>query len=399
MHKSIAIFAPQDRFNYGDLLFAIMLEYGLNKTSPGTFRFQKYGLVKADFSDEGGFNVFSYKRLKKDLNQGKTDAIIVAGGECLRADWNGLYSFINPLYFKLFRHPRIPFFFKKSLWVRSFLGGVSDNPFLINKSDFQNDFQVIYNLVGGGYNLPSEKLNRLKKADYISFREKASAQFTSEKLQNHEVFLVPDSAIIMEDIYPKDDFLTSSKIPVTIRNILQTKYIFFQISKYKSDNKLDEIALQLKNIAETTGMKVILCPIGTAKGHEDHIPLKMIYQKIKEYAIFIDHISLESIMALIAYAQLYIGNSLHGVITAMSYGLPYIALNKKQIKLKYYLECWAPPELMEIQDVDDFKNQAEAHLSNSFLGNKIRQKTEVQKDLYYQSLQRISNTILKNERG
>lgn len=395
MKKKIALFGPHDRFNYGDLLFAIMLEHGLNKVSPNSFDFTKYSLVEADFTAKGGFKTFAYKRLKKDINSKNIDTVIVAGGESLRADWNGLYSFISPIYFKIFRHPRIPNFFKKNEWVKYFLGGVSDNPFLVNKSDFGNNINVIYNSVGGGTNLSKDRLGILKRGDYLSFRENKSFQFVKDNLSEKDVFLVPDSAIIMDDIYPKADFLSSEKIPLEIKEILKSKYVFFQISKYKNDNKLAEIAQQLKSLAETNGVKIVLCPIGTAKGHEDHVPLEEIYQNIKEHSILIKDVSVDIIMALIAYSQLYIGNSLHGIITAMSYRLPYVALNKKQIKIIYYLDSWAIDGLKEVQDTDNFLATAQFCLEDQTLSAQIDEKTIQQKDLYYSSLKRISKIILE----
>ena len=395
MKKKIALFGPHDRFNYGDLLFAIMLEHGLNKVSPNSFDFTKYSLVEADFTAKGGFKTFAYKRLKKDINSKNIDTVIVAGGESLRADWNGLYSFISPIYFKIFRHPRIPNFFKKNEWVKYFLGGVSDNPFLVNKSDFGNNINVIYNSVGGGTNLSKDRLGILKRGDYLSFRENKSFQFVKDNLSEKDVFLVPDSAIIMDDIYPKADFLSSEKIPLEIKEILKSKYVFFQISKYKNDNKLAEIAQQLKSLAETNGVKIVLCPIGTAKGHEDHIPLEEIYQNIKEHSILIKDVSVDIIMALIAYSQLYIGNSLHGIITAMSYRLPYVALNKKQIKIIYYMDSWAIDGLKEVQDTDIFLGTAQFCLEDQTLSAQIDEKTIQQKDLYYSSLKRISKIILE----
>lgn len=395
MKKKIALFGPHDRFNYGDLLFAIMLEHGLNKISPNSFDFTKYSIVDADFTAKGGFKTFAYKRLKKDINSKNIDTVIVAGGESLRADWNGLYSFISPIYFKIFRHPRIPNFFKKNEWVKYFLGGVSDNPFLVNKSDFGNNINVIYNSVGGGTNLSKDRLEILESGDYLSFRENKSFQFVKDNLSEKDVFLVPDSAIIMDDIYPKADFLSSEKIPLEIKEILKSKYVFFQISKYKNDNKLAEIAQQLKSLAETNGVKIVLCPIGTAKGHEDHVPLEEIYQNIKEHSILIKDVSVDIIMALIAYSQLYIGNSLHGIITAMSYRLPYVALNKKQIKIIYYMDSWAIDSLKVVQDTDNFLGTAQFCLEDQTLSAQIDEKTIQQKDLYYSSLKRISKIILE----
>ncbi|MPT32102.1 MAG: hypothetical protein E2600_10660 [Chryseobacterium sp.] len=398
MKKKIALFGPHDRFNYGDLLFAIMLEHGLSKVSPDKFDFKKYSLVEADFSAKGGFKTLSYRRLKKDINNNNINTVIVAGGECLSANWNGLYSFISPLYFKIFRHPKVPTFFKKNIWVKKLLGGTSDNPYLINKPDFDKDIKVIYNSVGGGNGLAKNKLDILETGNYLSFREKRSLQYIMDNIQRDDIFLVPDCAIIMDEVYPKENFLTNSRIPSNIKEIFKEKYIFFQISRYKNDNKLEEIAQQLKTLSEMHNAKIILCPIGTAKGHEDHVPLEVIHQKLKDHSILIENISIEIIMGLIAYSQLYIGNSLHGIITAMSYRLPYIALNKKQLKIVHYLDCWGAENLQEVQNIDAFLEKAHFCMQEENLSQKIAEKTYQQKDLYYDSLKRISNTILENDR-
>jgi Polysaccharide pyruvyl transferase. len=398
MKKKIALFGPHDRFNYGDLLFAIMLEHGLSKVSPDKFDFKKYSLVEADFSAKGGFKTLSYRRLKKDINNNNINTVIVAGGECLSANWNGLYSFISPLYFKIFRHPKVPTFFKKNIWVKKLLGGTSDNPYLINKPDFDKDIKVIYNSVGGGNGLAKNKLDILETGNYLSFREKRSSQYIMDNIQRDDIFLVPDCAIIMDEVYPKENFLTNSRIPSNIKEIFKEKYIFFQISRYKNDNKLEEIAQQLKTLSEMHNAKIILCPIGTAKGHEDHVPLEVIHQKLNDHSILIENISIEIIMGLIAYSQLYIGNSLHGIITAMSYRLPYIALNKKQLKIVHYLDCWGAENLQEVQNIDAFLEKAHFCMQEENLSQKIAEKTSQQKDLYYDSLKRISNTILENDR-
>ncbi len=66
--KKLALFGPHDRFNYGDLLFAIMLEYGLNKIKPNYFRFKKYSLVDADFTSKGGFKTQALEEIIKAID-------------------------------------------------------------------------------------------------------------------------------------------------------------------------------------------------------------------------------------------------------------------------------------------------------------------------------------------
>lgn len=392
--KSIAIFGPHDRFNYGDLLFSIMLQHAMEKSRSHHYNFHNFSLVDADFSGKGAFKTSNYKTLLKQIESGKIDALIVAGGESLRADWNGLYSFISPFYFRIFRHPRLPKYFKKDVFIRKFLGGRSDNPFLINKSDFNNDFRIIYNSVGGGHNMAKNKLVRLKDADYISFRESASVRYVQEHIPEKKIHLVPDCAIIMSDIYLKKDFLIHPNVRDSVNDLLRSgKYIFFQLSKYKNEGKISEAIKQLKSLSEKHKLKIVLCPIGTAKGHEDQEPLQKIHEELEMRSFLVNEPTMEEIMSLIAFSKLYIGNSLHCVITAMSYNVPYLGLNPKQRKIVFYLESWAIPELQQMPKVDEFMAFADQILQSPELNSKIETATTQQKLDYYQSVERITNIL------
>jgi len=96
-------------------------------------------------------------------------------------------------------------------------------------------------------------------------------------------------------------------------------------------------------------------------------------------------------MALIANASLYIGTSLHGVITAMSYGLPYVGLNKKQVKVQQYLKTWGVEELSSIQDPDSFIDYAEQIIETP--SHRILSKSSEEKQRYYKHVNEMYNTI------
>ena len=396
--KKIGILGPHDRFNYGDLLFPIMIKKAIEKKRGISFyEIKNYSLVKANLTNKGGVESENYRKLYRDTDNSEIDALIVAGGESLRTNWNGLYSFINPFYFRIFRHPRIPPFFKKDIFIQKILGGRGKNPFMINRNLFKTKFKIIYNSVGGGQNLSAEKLNIVLNSDYLSFRENNSFDYIKTRTDK-KVFLVPDCAIVMSDFYKKKSFQNSMKIRKEIREMLCNNYIFFQVSKYKNDNKLDEAIQQLNKISNQFNLKIILCPIGTAKGHEDQFPLKYIYSKVnKDYYYYINSPNVEEIMSLIAYSSLYVGTSLHGIITSMSYGVPYIGLTTSQKKLIYYLNSWGIKELNKVLNVENFIKTAEYCLNKGKeLSKKILIQTSHQKEEYYKSVVRFLN-IIDNE--
>src|SRR5699024_3252868 len=141
-------------------------------------------------------------------------------------------------------------------------------------SDFRKKkLKIYYNSVGGGAILKKntkrswEGKKRLDQARLISVRDNR----TFRNLTDFSPRLVPDSALLMSDYFDKK-FLSTQ-----INADLSSDYIFLQVSNLKKPK--DIAAFSKKVIALANGMncKVVLCPIGLAAGHDDHIFLKKLY--------------------------------------------------------------------------------------------------------------------------
>ena len=78
-----------------------------------------------------------------------------------------------------------------------------------------------------------------------------------------------------------------------------------------------------------------------AANHDDKIALKKIYKNINDNRVyFFNKLNVFDIMYCIANCKFFAGTSLHGNITAMSYGVKHIGLNKKITKLDEFLKTW-----------------------------------------------------------
>lgn len=387
--NKIAVFGPHDRINYGDFLFPLMLEHSFSKFANQPISLKKYSLVSSDFSTIGAFSSNNYKQFVSDIENKKIDSIIVAGGESLQAMWSNLYSYISPLYDYFFQKES----FRKNRIFKNIpkyiLGGKSEFPFILNKQDFNTPIDIYYNAVGGGKGMPQNSLHRLSSANMIGLREKESFDYIKHNI-NHAT-LVPDSAIIISDVYKKE---------IDLHQLHNKKYIFLQVAKPKHQNKIKEICEQLTYITENTDLDIILCPIGTAKGHEDHIPLKEIKNHLNnndKIIFFKEQPTIKEIASLIAYSQLYIGTSLHGIITSLSYGTPFIGLNPRQIKLVSYIKTWGGESInLGVYNTDSFLQKALDILDKrEELSNKILENTQQQKEAYYNFAKNIFDNIIK----
>lgn len=357
--KKLVLFGAFDRYNYGDNLMPVLFEMYLKKYRPEVlFEFE---IVYASISSSDLSGYCSPKSLAmndvcKVLPEGS--AILVAGGEvlCARNSTLFLHTLKSvPLYlvFKFFY--RVLNKVDRSVFVKLtkvMYGTKWEFPYIVDKASIPGSVKVVYNTVGGGleglnYKDKSVVVERIVSSDYFSVRDSRVLQ----QLQSfRDVALSPDSACIMSDLID-DDFLMS-RVDLSRLN-LPGKYYVFQASPYKVGASLDVVCEQIKLIFRKTGIKTVLLPIGYATGHDDYSYLKKIKARVGEEAIIFNDNTLWEIMLVIKRSVAFFGTSLHGVITALSYGVPHFGINKDTKKLQAFLSEWGVAPFNRCYRVDE----------------------------------------------
>jgi hypothetical protein len=359
--EKILIIGAFDRYNYGDLLFPLILQKQLDVYNL-EFQYQFFGLVESDLSNEGGLPTQDLKAFYAQCNQpGNKVHIIVAGGEALGVTWHSLFAALNKSYQKIHKyHLKLSRILDLNAIARRFLKGKTALPFVFTKGDFQNVNSVILNSLGGSGLKPAlfERFNflqeKLSKADYLAVRDKTTVE--NLKINNVSAKLFPDSAILMSEFYT-NEFLEKQVTPEVLVYAKAKKgnYVFFQINKKTTVGKQNLIAAELDRIYLAEQVEICLCPIGKALNHDDHLALGEIKQLLKSPSTYFDAYNIWDIMYLIANAKIYIGTSLHGAITAMSYAVPHVGL--KVEKLDAYLHTWGVKENDFAVDFHDIYKQ------------------------------------------
>jgi hypothetical protein len=344
MKKKIAIIGAFDRYNYGDLLFPILLEKEF-ETYRDQFDLEYYALLKSDLSNYGAKITKDFGDLfSEELPEGSI--VVIAGGDVIGAEWITMHQYLQDgldvLFLRFMRkYARLYKQIDRNLAKR--YQSRSDMPWILSKKMFKNNVKVIFNSVGGSNLkvLRSYYQNYLKEnlsdVDYLSVREEDTKSGLKNIGIENEIFVSPDSAVIMSEYFPKE-FLRD-QVRKEIKN-LDENYICFQIKKEYGLKNIETLVDQLDKIYDHYGFRVLLLPIGTAYGHEDHIALKAIKERIKNAEMF-DDLTIFEVMYLIANSKGYIGTSLHGAITSISFEVPYLGLVEDISKLKSFLEKWA----------------------------------------------------------
>ncbi|MFW6047531.1 MAG: polysaccharide pyruvyl transferase family protein [Candidatus Woesearchaeota archaeon] len=388
----IYLYGSFDRFNYGDILFPLILKQYIVSDSQfsNNYKIRFISPFKGDETKRGGLKTKPIKAVFNNFK--KEDSLIIVGGDILTASWLQLYlqRHGNDLKFRIL-HKILSFISRTpnnlmNNYIRYFYGVKHlEKPYAIKNTKKQ--FKLIYNSVGGA-SLSGEIAKKHYKeaifnADLFSVRD----SFTKMNLPNQQAITVsPDIAI-----------LTKEMISLQESNIKMEEHEFFvfQIGKnFITKDRIEQIATQLNSITNKTGLFVILLPIGTAYGHQDHLALKTISRHLRPNSFhLIENTRISDIIKIIANAKFFIGTSLHGAITSMSFENPHFYLNIHIKKLSAYLKTWQIETFSNPLEISNFSETIIEYLQKNFENNKYNNHIKGQKELAMNQLKAISQII------
>lgn len=179
---------------------------------------------------------------------------------------------------------------------------------------------VAWNAPGVPYEFaPTERLAvraALEAASYRAVRDTSSASF----LECGPIHVVPDTALGLAAMWPypslEPDFRAllarSASVP-------PGPYVAVHVKARSLDEPLHQLAARLRDFRATTGRTPVL--IGIGQCHGDDIVAAALARELDGLCIDLSKpLGLREIAAAIAFSDAYVGASLHGYITAASYG-------------------------------------------------------------------------------
>ncbi len=317
--KRMYILCANDRFNYGDLLFPFILKEYFKSTVDD---FVVCSTTSSNMSDKGALPTEDFSCLTK-FSRKYTNILIIGGGECIFCNWQDILGYVST----------------ENTTEKAF---PTQYPFTISKDELRNLDLVMYNSVGCHQLNEREDLysdiqnkNILKTSDYIAVRDSPSSLGISRMNLVH--YRCADSAILMSKVFCRT--YLENAISAKAKAVQSGRYIFFQMGLVHLKGRAKTYAEILNNITRETGLNICLCPIGTAIGHDDPQALDEISDFLHPNTfVIVEEPTIWDIMSLICNSEIYVGTSLHGAITAMSYKVPLIAHGPK--KLQVYIETW-----------------------------------------------------------
>lgn len=312
--------SASDRFNYGDLLFPLVLEASTN--APITH----LALTKSDLSSIGGRPTEAVG--VTTLTTGSS--LIIAGGDVLTSNWYGALWQLRPRREDLLFRAAFKTLPRQVLtnFARRRFGSDWGSPF-VAPEELCKAVPVVYNAVGGSdfLTLPaagqSSIARDLKAASFISVRDSNTRNaLIKAEVESH---LYPDSVAAMRHHGWQTTALT------------HPQRIVFQASSHWIRNNLQSTIEHL-TLLQQEGWEIAFVPIGLAGGHSDLSAYASLRSQLSNITL-LPHSSLDEVRESICSGAVFAGSSLHGHITAVACGRPSIILFGVS-KLSSYAETW-----------------------------------------------------------
>ena len=345
----IRLLCSCDRRNYGDLLFPIVTRAALSGLlgSDGRYAFAQYGLARSDLSVYGALPSRGIRDLYKDAKDG--DVVLLAGGENLAQTW-----FV--MHLTLLSAQAGAHWETYSRWLEPSLvetlsrwryRGRQPFPYILSPDEFAAGVRVMYNSMGGWplrfYPPLSQQAiaSSLAKASFLSVRDLESASILRELDPSLCIHTAPDCVFLAADLLPREKLVES--VSPAVRAVLQNagEFLCFQCNPRYGQANRDELKRQLFTLSAQSGLSILLTPIGRIHSFEDDVFLSSLAAEMGDRICLLPaSATLYDILYTIASARLFCGTSLHGIVTAMTYGVPFVPLLTDDPKLRNNLESW-----------------------------------------------------------
>lgn len=384
MKPLILVYSASDRYNFGDMLYPLVLE-GLLKRKFNSLEIKFFALTKSDLSKDGAIPTQNYKTLQRELEKNTKKIVFVAGGDGLSCLKNDLFAHSNPIdhfFSKITQDSNMIFkISQKIFWQirESKRKSIPNFPFHFKKD---KNTIIVYNSVGGSrFFSKNQAINFLHNIDFCSVRS----------LSDYNIFASSPITSLAPDFITLLPLLFSQPFPHF--TIPFNKYIFFQISKNAYLQNQSEVIKAIDLIYEKTNIPFILCPIGLAYEHEDFTALKAISSKTTATHYLLKRPHIKDTIHLLANASLYIGTSLHGVVVSMSYETPYIGMRFIE-KVAAYLDTWSIKELEGCSNYSFLPNVVDKVLNDSSLSAKLKEQNKVLASKTFENFNFIYNYMI-----
>ena len=354
MSRRFLVAGAFDRYNFGDLLFPRVWRRALKRLGVDA-SISYYATREKDLTGVGGVAARPLDGLHRDAVTAE-DLLVFVGGEILDAGWAGTYASLST--------PRRAFAIKAldrtlgaETLARALLGSRRALPWLASRAESAGARIAYWSVGGSGLDrLPARRQARIRdtlgEAADLSVRDPRTLELL--ETWGIEARLAPDGAVLASEVFPRKSLREALSPPAgqLLADLGAGSYICLQLGRYPSRGHLDEVATQIEELHRALPLPVLLLPLGLAPAHEDATALAGVARRLGGSGAprvvaageLPGPLTVTDVLALVASARLFLGTSLHGNLTALTYGIPRVGLGPGVRKLDLFLRTWDPSQ-------------------------------------------------------
>ena len=322
--------------NYGDLLYPIVFANLVNQPV------RHYSLLAGVAPHHAGFETESIRSLFRN-GHAAPRTLVIGGGDILRTDWDLVarhYGRSSRLSLKRLRHaigtraalgytlsknlPRVDHgrSFAKRFRAR-WMDYPAAGPFLIHPQTLPEQSAVAYVSCGVPYELRDDGVREtLEHASFIALRDEQSAAKLVAAGIDCELRVAPDLTVTLSDHFDHSALIGRGRRILSRFGVREDLPVLcFQSQPYPGFLEGD-ILHELRRYKERRNIEVVALPLGYC--HGDHEFLQSVARQSNGIVKYADVHSIFDMLAIIAASDVFVGTSLHGNITAFSFGIPHV---------------------------------------------------------------------------
>ncbi len=348
--NAFAEFGTFDVENYGDLLYPILFEK-MARIRGWSGDTHKFSLVGSHSLQDSRYQSQPIRDLYRSRPNPPFRAFVVGGGDLLRTDWPVLAShysrvplapdsalpLLPRLKARIFRRPLD----HATRFRHHFAPYPAAGPFLIDPSRFPGLGPIAYCSCGVPFPFDASVSRRVARAlnqsAFIYVRDRRSKNSLVAAGVQREIHFAPDLAVVLSD------FFDSAAERVKGRELLRNSGVDITrpVLCVQSNPQPPVNRLQLLNqlLAWQKGARASIFLLPLARCHGDHEYLEQLAKESHGAFHYLAPDSIFDILSLLAACDLFLGTSLHGNVTAFSFGIPHLFGPIPAAKTEGFLEA------------------------------------------------------------
>jgi hypothetical protein len=367
--REIGQFGTFDVENYGDLLYPLVFERILRARGRGV-EVTKYSFQEGEAPQGAGFQTRPARSLFA-ADAAVPGDLVIGGGDILRTDWDVVAWHYKKIRRdgKVTRRSRLAESLRYRLrkaraaatrggrgagelandeFRARWMNYPAAGPFIIDPDDLAAGGSVSYFSCGVPHEFDPAEWGRVgrvfDKARFICLRDELSREKLERAGVRREMRVAPDAAVTLSDYFDPAEAADRGREILSRAGVDVTRPVLCFQSSTAVLGHAAEIGERLRRYRRRTGTEVALVPLGYC--HRDHEFLTRLAEESGGELKYVGVYSVLDMMSVVAAGSLFLGSSLHGNVTAFSFGVPHLFAPNVADKCAGFLRAAGlPPEL------------------------------------------------------